>query len=254
MKGLAIALNTFKEAVRDKILYTILIFALFLIGGSALLAALSIGQEGKIIQDLGLSCISLFGTLIAVFLGIGLVYKEIEKRTLYILISKPISRGQFILGKYLGLSLVLLVILIVMGAVLFFLSRVYLEGWPWLQVLALAFIYLELLIITGLATLFSSFTTPTLSAIFTLSIVFVGHLSSDLKIFAARFGRSATRFLIDLFYYFLPNFRVFHLESSVVHGHPLNSVILLESALYGLSYGACLVIVAILVFARRDLK
>jgi ABC-type transport system involved in multi-copper enzyme maturation permease subunit len=254
MKVLAITLNTFKEAVRDRILYTILIFALFLIGGSALLAALSIGQEGKIIQDLGLSCISLFGTLIAIFLGIGLVYKEIEKRTLYILISKPIYRGQFILGKYLGLSLVLLINLTIMGAGLFSLSRVYLGKWPWLQILALAFVYLELLVVTGIATLFSSFTTPTLAAIFSLSIFFIGHLSSDLRVFAARFGGPVSRFLMDTFYYLLPNFQRFHLESSVVHGRPLDPVTLFESASYGLFYGTSLLLLAIMVFARRDLK
>lgn len=254
MKILAIALNTFKEAVRDKILYAILIFALFLIGGSAVLAALSIGQEGKIIQDLGLSCISLFGTLIAIFLGIGLVYKEIEKRTLYILISKPIGRGQFILGKYFGLSLVLLINLAIMGAGLFLLSRVYLGRWPWLQILALAFIYLELLIITGLAILFSSFTTLTLSAIFTLSIFFIGHLSPDLKLFAARFGGRSSRILIDFLYYLLPNFQHFHLESPIVHGRPLDPTVLCQSALYGLSYGASLLLMTILIFSRRDLK
>ncbi len=254
MKVLAIALNTFKEAVRDKILYAILIFALFLIGGSALLAALSIGQEAKIIQDLGLSCISLFGTLIAIFLGIGLVYKEIEKRTLYILISKPIYRGQLILGKYLGLSLVLLTNLAVMGTGLFLLSRVYLGRWPWLQIVSLSFAYLELLVVTGIAILFSSFTTPTLSAIFTLSIFFIGHLSPDLKLFAARLGGPASRFLIDFLYYLLPNFRHFHWESSVVHELPLDSTILIQSASYGLLYGAFLLLLAILIFARRDLK
>jgi ABC-type transport system involved in multi-copper enzyme maturation permease subunit len=254
VKILAIALNTFKEAVRDKILYAILIFALFLIGGSALLAALSIGQEAKIIQDLGLSCISLFGTLIAIFLGIGLVYKEIEKRTLYILISKPIYRGQFILGKYLGLSLVLLTNLAVMGAGLFLLSRVYLGRWPWLQIVALSFACLELLVVTGIAILFSSFTTPTLSAIFTLSIFFIGHLSPDLKLFTARFGGPASRFLIDFLYYLLPNFRHFHWESSIVHGRPLDTTILIQSASYGLLYGAFLLFLAIVIFARRDLK
>ncbi|MDH7498974.1 MAG: ABC transporter permease [candidate division NC10 bacterium] len=254
MKILAIILNTFKEAVRDKILYTILIFALFLIGGSALLAALSIGQEAKIIQDLGLSCISFFGTLIAIFLGIGLVYKEIEKRTLYALLSKPLSREQFILGKYLGLSLVLLVNVSIMGLGLFLLARIYLESWPWHLILGLAFIFLELLVITALATLFSSFSTPTLSAIFTLSIFFIGHLSPDLKLFAARFMDPTSRFVIDLLYYLLPNFRHFHLESSLVHGLALNGVVLFQAICYGLLYGIALLLLAMLIFSRRDLK
>lgn len=254
MKIFAITLNTFKEAVRDKILYTVLIFALFMIGGSTLLAALSIGQEAKIIQDLGLSCISLFGTLIAIFLGIGLVHKEIEKRTLYALLSKPLPRDQFILGKYLGLSLVLLTNVCVMGLGLFFLARIYLASWPWHLLLALAFIFLELLVITALATLFSSFTTPTLSAIFTLSIFFIGHLSSDLKLFAAGFMGPTSRFLIDLLYYLLPNLRHFHLEASLIHGLTLNGIVLFQTICYALSYGIALLLLAMVIFSRRDLK
>lgn len=254
MKTLAIALNTFKEAVRDKILYTILIFALFMIGGSALLAALSIGQEAKIIQDLGLTSISLFGTLIAIFLGIGLVYKEIEKRTLYVLLSKPLPRDQFILGKYLGLSLVLLVNVSIMGLGLFLLARIYLSQWPWHLILALAFVFLELLVITAVATLFSSFTTPTLSAIFTLSVFFIGHLSPDLKVFSARFGGPVIRFFIDLFYYLLPNLRHFHFEHLLVHGLPVNGIVAFQAASYGLVYGIAVLLLTILVFARKDLK
>ncbi|MFH0871781.1 MAG: ABC transporter permease [bacterium] len=254
MKVLAISINTFKEAVRDRILYTLLIFALFMIGSSALLASLSTGQDAKIIQDLGLSCISIFGTLIAVFLGIGLVYKEIEKRTLYVLISKPIHRAQFILGKYLGLALVLLTNVAIMGTGLLLLSRIYLGEWPWRLLVALAFTLLELLVITGLAILFSSFTTPTLSAIFTLSLFLIGHLSPDLRLFAGRFGRPAARLLIELFYYLLPNFRHFHFESLIINGFLPDGIVLFQSACYGLLYGAALLLLAMLAFARRDLK
>lgn len=254
MKVLAISINTFKEAVRDRILYTLLIFALFMIGSSALLASLSTGQDAKIIQDLGLSCISIFGTLIAVFLGIGLVYKEIEKRTLYVLISKPIHRAQFILGKYLGLALVLLTNVAIMGTGLLLLSRIYLGEWPWRLLVALAFTLLELLVITGLAILFSSFTTPTLSAIFTLSLFLIGHLSPDLRLFAGRFGRPAARLLIELFYYLLPNFRNFHFESLIINGFLPDGIVLFQSACYGLLYGAALLLLAMLAFARRDLK
>jgi len=254
MKVLAISINTFKEAVRDRILYTLLIFALFMIGSSALLASLSTGQDAKIIQDLGLSCISIFGTLIAVFLGIGLVYKEIEKRTLYVLISKPIHRAQFILGKYLGLALVLLTNVAIMGTGLLLLSRIYLGEWPWRLLVALAFTLLELLVITGLAILFSSFTTPTLSAIFTLSLFLIGHLSPDLRLFAGRFGRPAARLLIELFYYLLPNFRHFHFESLIINGFLPDGIVLFQSACYGLLYGAALLLLAMLAFARKDLK
>lgn len=254
MKIFAICLNTFKEAVRDRILYALLIFALMMMGGSLILAPLSIGQEGKIIQDLGLFSISLFGTLIAVFLGIGLVYKEIERRTLYILISKPILRSQFILGKYLGLSLILFVNVAIMGLGLLLISRVYMGQWPWRSIIALGFILLELLVVTGMAVLFSSFTNPTLSAIFTLSIFFIGHLSTHLKQFADRFAGPASRLLTDLFYYLLPNFRHFHHESTLIHGLPLNGIVLFHSISYGLLYLSITLLLAIFIFNRRDLK
>jgi ABC-type transport system involved in multi-copper enzyme maturation permease subunit len=254
MRILAVVLNTFKEAVRDRILYSILVFALLMIGGSALLAALSIGQEAKIIQDLGVASISLFGTLIAVFLGIGLVYKEIERRTLYVLLSRPLPRDQFILGKYLGLGLVLLVNVSLMGLFLFLLTRIYLARWPWHLIPVLGFLFLELLVITGVATFFSSFTTPTLSALFTLSLFFIGHFTPDLKVFVARFGGPLTRVLVDLFYYLLPNLRHFHQEQLLLNGLPLEGIVAFQVVLYGLLYVVAILLLAMLLFARRDLK
>src|SRR5256714_566391 len=113
---LAIARNAFREAVRDRVLYNLVLFVLLLTAGAIFLGELSAGQETKIIIDLGLSAMLLFGVFIAIFVGVGLVYKEIERRTLYAILSKPIGRGQFLLGKYLGLCLTLLVNVIIMGA------------------------------------------------------------------------------------------------------------------------------------------
>src|SRR5438128_3840696 len=112
---LLIARNAFREAVRDRVLYNLVVFALLLIAGSIFLGELSAGQESKIIIDLGLSAMLLFGAFIAIFVGVGLVYKEIERRTLYAILSKPIGRGQFLLGKYLGLCLTLLINVVIMG-------------------------------------------------------------------------------------------------------------------------------------------
>src|SRR5947208_16133152 len=110
----AIARNAFREAVRDRVLYNLVVFALLLIGGAIFLGELSAGQEAKIIVDLGLSAILLFGVFISVFIGVGLVYKEIERRTLYAILSKPISRAEFLLGKYLGLCATLFVNVMIM--------------------------------------------------------------------------------------------------------------------------------------------
>jgi ABC-type transport system involved in multi-copper enzyme maturation permease subunit len=154
----------------------------------------------------------------------------------------------------LGLALVLLTNVAIMGTGLLLLSRIYLGEWPWRLLVALAFTLLELLVITGLAILFSSFTTPTLSAIFTLSLFLIGHLSPDLRLFAGRFGRPAARLLIELFYYLLPNFRHFHFESLIINGFLPDGIVLFQSACYGLLYGAALLLLAMLAFARRDLK
>src|SRR5213596_1510604 len=113
---IVIALNTFKENLRDKILYNLVFFGLLLIGSSILLSTLTMGEHAKIIQDIGLASINVFGVLIAIFVGIGLVSKEIDKRTIYSIIAKPISRSQFLLGKYCGLVLTLVVNVVIMTA------------------------------------------------------------------------------------------------------------------------------------------
>ena len=103
MKIRAVAWNTFREAIRDKILYNLVFFSLLIMGVSTYLGDIALGKSVKVIQDVGLASMSVFGLLIAIFVGIGLVYKEIQRRTIYTLLAKPISRGQFLVGKYFGL-------------------------------------------------------------------------------------------------------------------------------------------------------
>src|SRR5437660_7236283 len=176
----AIARNAFREAVRDRVLYNLVVFALLLIGGAVFLGELSAGQEAKIIVDLGLSATLLFGMFIAVFVGVGLVYKEIERRTLYAILSKPVSRGEFLLGKYFGLCLTLLVNVIVMGLGVS-LALVYVRrGWDPLVAHvwpAIFLIFFELMILTSVALLFSSFSSPSLSALLTFFVFIIGHFS-----------------------------------------------------------------------------
>src|SRR6188508_1847596 len=117
MKVIAhVAVNVFKESVRDKVLYNLVVFAVLLMSASYLIGELTAGQDVKIIKDLGLAAISIFGLLIAVFIGVGLVWKEVEKRSIYSLLAKPITRAEFLLGKYLGLALTLIVNVAVMTA------------------------------------------------------------------------------------------------------------------------------------------
>jgi len=180
----AIARNAFREAVRDRVLYNLVLFVLLLTAVAIFIGELSGGQERKIIVDLGLSAMLLFGVFIAIFVGVGLVYKEIERRTIYAIFSKPVGRGEFLVGKYFGLCLTLLVNVVVMGIGVS-LALIYVNhGWDPLIVNvwpAVFLIYLELTILTGVALLFSSFSSPALSALLTFFVFIIGHFSADLN-------------------------------------------------------------------------
>ena len=254
MKVTAIALNTFKEAVRDRILYAILIFALVMLAGSTILVTISVDGEEKIIKDLGLACISIFGLIIATFLGIGLVSKEIEKRTIYTIISKPIHRYQFILGKYLGLVMTLLVNVGVMGLGLIGLAYIWEGASSSRLLLAVLFTFLELVLVTAIAMLFSAFSSPALSAIFTLCLFVAGHLSADLRLFADRFGGAATKLLAEALFFLLPNLSRLNLKDQAVHGIAIDGGTMALSFVYAIFYVAALVLGAMAIFQRRDFK
>ena len=253
----SIARNTFREAVRDRVLYNLVLFALILIGSAIFLGELSGGQETKVIIDLGLSSILLFGLFIAIFVGVGLVYKEIERRTLYAILSKPIGRGEFLFGKYLGLCLTLLVNVTVMGIgvslALIYVSRGWnplaLSIWPTILLL-----FLELAILTAAALLFSSFSSPALSALLTFFIFIIGHFSADLKTFANSLGGTAARWVFGALYYVLPNLSHFTFITPAAHGDVPGTSHTLVAALYALIYITVLLSAATLIFKRRNFK
>jgi len=254
MKIIAIALMAFVEAVRDRVLYSLLVFALGMIGSSTILVRLSVGGEGKIVKDLGLGAISLVGVLIAVFIGVGLVSREIDRRTIYTVMARPIRRSEFILGKFLGLALTLFVNVAIMALGLLCLARL-LEGrWSLELFPAILLALVELLILTAAAIMFSSFTTPTLSAIFTLSLFVIGRLTGDLRAFAAQFGGAGLRAVATLLSYLLPNLSRFNIVDASVHGLPLGADYVPLALLYGASYLILFLSAAMAIFARRDLK
>jgi len=254
---LAIARNTFREAVRDRVLYNLILFALLLIGSAIFIGELSAGQEAKIVADLGLSAMLLFGVFIAIFVGVGLVYKEIERRTLYAILSKPIGRGQFLLGKYLGLNLTLLVNVVVMGIgvmlALLYTRRAWdplaFKIWP-----AILLIYFELLIITAVAILFSSFSSPALSALLSFFIFVIGHFSNDLKGMSDSAASAPARWLFGALYYLLPNLSNFSSITATAHGVTPDAHAIGGAMAYGILYVAVLVSAAALIFRRRNFK
>ena len=251
---LIIARMTFTEAVRDKILYSVLVFALAMIGSSTVLVTLSVGGEARIVKDLGLTCITVFGVIIATFIGISLVSREIERRTIFTLLSKPVRRAEFLVGKFLGLALTLAVNIGVMTSGLMVLAWAIEGRWTPRITLAVGFSFLELLILTAVAILFSTFSTPTLSAIYALLVFVIGRLSADLLEFASRFGGASLKATAITLYYLLPNLSRFNLSGPVVNDLPLFIGALALTALYGVMYVSGVLALAIAVFQRRDFK
>jgi ABC-type transport system involved in multi-copper enzyme maturation permease subunit len=254
---IAIARNTFREAVRDRVLYNLVIFVLLLTAAAIFIGELSGGQERKIIVDLGLSAMLLFGAFIAIFVGVGLVYKEIERRTIYAVFSKPVERGEFLVGKYLGLSLTLLVNVLVMGMgvslALLYVNR----GWdPLISSIwpAVLLIYTELMLLTAIALLFSSFSSPALSALLTFLIFVIGHFSADLKNLAVSLGSTSARWLFTGLYYLLPNLSNYSFITPAAHGRSPSAGFVLASVLYALVYITVVLAAATLVFSRRNFK
>jgi len=252
-----VALNTFREAVRDRVLYNLVFFALMMIGAAILVGQISIGIDRLVIVNLGLSAISIIGLVMAVFIGVGLVYKEMEKRTLYSLLAKPIRRSQFLVGKYAGLLLTLAVntSLMTMGlaAALYYVGRPFVRADVSILV-AVYFILLELALVTALALFFSCFSTPMLSTLFTLGIYITGLFAGDIREFGdlthSPFMKGVTRAL----YYLLPNFHNFNAIAPAAHGETVPFSLVAQNTAYAFLYVAVLLSAASAVFSGRDLK
>jgi len=247
----AIALNTFREAIRDRILYLILAFAVVMIAVSRFLSMLTVGDEAKIIKDVGLSAISIFGVLTAVFVGVSLVFKEIEKRTIYTLLAQPVRRWQFVVGKYAGLLLVLAMNLVLMAAALAAVLLLYGES-PLATAPAIFLIFVELVVVTAFAILFSSFANPVLAALGTFAIYVIGHLTWSFQLLRERIVEGPGRAICDLLYWVLPNLDRLDVKSRVVHGFGVEPALVGWGTLYGLSYAVIVIVLACAVFERRD--
>jgi ABC-type transport system involved in multi-copper enzyme maturation permease subunit len=260
-----VAVNVFKESVRDKVLYNLVLFAVLLIGASYLIGQLTAGQDIKIIKDLGLAATSWFGLFIAVFIGIGLVSKEVDRRSIYALLSKPIRRHEFILGKYLGLVLTLLINVTVMTVAVYAVlaGMAWVGGsWmtperpaldPWL-LKAILLIFMQLMIVTAVALFFSTFSSPMLSAALTFGLYIVGHFSADLKHFETVIDARPAVYLARVVYYVLPNLAPLDIKAQIVHGQAVPWSYLSLNILYALVYITALVVAAMFIFSRRDFK
>lgn len=251
MKILAIAWNVFRESLRDKVFFNLLIFSALMVTCVGAISTLTVGDPGKIVADIGLAAMNAFGVLMAIFLGVSLVSKEIARRTIYNVLSKPIRRDQFLLGKYLGLSLTLLtnmgVMAVVLTGVFVFVENRFAPG----LLIAIGMIYCELLVIVAVALLFSTFTTATLSAIFTLSVYLLGHLSA-LWLSVVENSTGLAKPLGYTLYHLLPNLEHFNYKGYALLPIPEGWIAM--SLGYGVAYIVSLLALAMLIFQHREFK
>jgi len=254
---LIVARNTFREAVRDRVLYNLVFFALLMIASAAIVGQISMDIETVVMVSLGLSAISLIGLLIAVFTGVGLVSKEIDKRTLHAVLAKPLHRWEFLLGKFSGLLLTLAVNTAAMAAGLF-LAMLFVKHsisrCDAVVLLAVYFILLKLALVVALAMLFSCFTSPLLAILFTGGLYVAGLFVAQLRSLQMTQLNTQTQKLLSLLSYLLPNFGNYDVMGAAAHGRPVPGSLILHNTLYTVLYCAIVLTAAAVIFSRKDLK
>jgi ABC-type transport system involved in multi-copper enzyme maturation permease subunit len=255
-----IALNTFREAVRDKILCVLLVFGCLMILVSRAIGWVSFGGETKIMTDIGLTAIWMFSGMVSIFIGTGLIYKEIDKRTIYTILSKPAERWQFLAGKYLGLALTTLVNMGLLS--IMFLAYLWIWGAPVTLALlqALLLTFMEMAVITAVAIFFSSASTPTLSAIFTTIIFFTGQMTKWIVDMGSRLHDTApwVEKILYGIYLVLPNLHNFNIRRDAVLATQEQLPFAIPAAemwsclVYGVAYTIAVLLAAHLIFSRRN--
>ena len=251
-----IAYNTFREAVRDRVLSNLIAFALIMTAAAVLVGQISIQIERIVVVNLGLTAISIFGIIIAIFIGVGLVAKESETRTLYTVLSRPVRRWEFIVGKFFGLAWTLVVNTFFMAlglfAALLYVAHSYTRGDAWLLV-ALYFIILQFFLMTALALLFSSFSTPIMSSVFAFAVFVIGTFADELRDVASML-QGPGKPVVTALSYLIPNFSALNVISQVAHSEPVGLQLIALNTLYALLYSAAAISLASLIFDRRNLK
>jgi len=249
-----LAANTLREAIRNRVLYTLVFFAVLLIGTGVLLSTLSYVERERILQDVGLAAIRLFGAAIAIFVGIGLIHSEVDRRTIYTILSKPLSRTEFLLGKYVGLVITLWLQLLIMAGVFAVCSLLVNAPLTIAHAAALVLTAMELALLASIATLFSAFTTPMLASLFTVGLYLIGHLTRNLRDLGQRSQVVAVRELSALLHQVLPDLETFNLSTQAVHALPVATSDVLLPIAYGVGYATLVLFLASVAFERRDFR
>jgi ABC-type transport system involved in multi-copper enzyme maturation permease subunit len=251
-QGLAIAVNTFRETIRDRVLAVIVVFALLMIVGGLWLGSISLGEQGRMMTDFGLVAVSAFGLIVAVFVAAGLVRKEMEKRTVYVLFSKPVSRGTFIAGKFLGLCVTMAIVLAGMGVFLFVLVWLVGRHPSGYLLLAVLLIYVQLLAIMAVTIFFSTMGSAILASVLGICVYVAGQLSHNV-LSLAKLGHSGlTTALSWVVYVLIPNFSAIDVKAGAVGEQTTAWGQVLLWTAYLLAYVVVVLALATLVFRRKE--
>lgn len=251
---MALARGTFRETVRDRVFYLVAVFGFIMMASTTILSPLTIGAQGKIVSDVGLAAMTLLGLLVVVFVGSGMVRKELDKGTITTILSKPVGRREYLLGKFIGLNLTMAAMLAVMS-VLFLLMLLLSPGAFSLRFgVAFYMAFIELSLITAIVVFFSTCVSPVLSAVFTLGAFVAGHLSESIRDFGYLQQGTVAQAFGTAVYYLLPNLEVFNVRGSVVHGDPVTVAHIALATLYAVCWSALLLLLAGAVFSRRELR
>lgn len=253
MRTWAIAHNVFRETIRDRVLYLLLVYGFVLVGAQFLLPEVALQAHDKIILDLGLAGINFLGLIIAIFVGTSLINKELDKRTIFVLIAKPMSRVEFIVGKHIGLSVVLSALLAIMTGIFVLFGLMQSASVPWIPILvSILFVLFELVIVVAIALMFGSFTSSILATLYTIALYILGHLSRSLLQLGAIADNEAVKRVFEAVFVLLPDFGRLNLRNLAIYGELPSPVELITSGLYGLVYTTVLLVIAIVVFSRRQ--
>lgn len=254
MKTLALAANTFREGVRDRVFVAVVIFGGIILVGSLIIGPLSLGEQARITQDVGLASMSILCFLIAILIGTGIVYKEIERKTIYTVLSKPVTARELITGKFFGLIMMVGLLTLCMSALLLIVNWVVTRDFSTGILAAILLIWMELILLTALSILMSTLCSPILGAIFTFILYVIGHTSADLKELAVRFGTPSVRMLSKVVYYTLPNLDYLNVRGKVIHGVEIEASYLFFACAYALLYALVFLTLATLVLDRKEFK
>lgn len=249
-----LAQNTFRESLRDRLLAILVLFGLVFTAASVLIAPMTLGQAERIVRDLGLSAIGLFTTMMIIMVGTGMVWREIERGTILTILAHPVGRPSFILGKFFGLYGTVLVSIGVLGLFYLGVVAVFGGGFKAHLTIAIAMIALEAAIVTAVAVLFSSVSSPLLSAVFTTLVWAAGHMAYDLKVLAEKANSAAVDRAVDAFYLVLPSLHHFHVRNNVLAEVPITLSQFGWCATYTALYCAAVLAITILAFGRRDFE